>query len=124
MKTNLKRFSTLALLKELDRRTPKEGVKKWVKSRKDLQTAVKSVIGNILSQPAERPVLYFTYPPRKKFLPTHFIDWVDKIALFYRMAERYEKQERGFTCCVDRAYWYHLAPECDKMLTYIKGENE
>ena len=115
----LEKLETKALLEELNRRLPKEKIKQFLEKREDLKKAIGETITRLARAKVDAPEQFFKYPARDKFTTNHFLDWFDKTELLYHIAKRYEEQERGYVCSVDRAYRDWLKPECDKMLNYI-----
>ena len=46
--------------------------------------------------------------------------WYEAVELYYHFAKRWEEQERGMTCSVDRAYHRYLKPKCKELLEFLR----
>ena len=96
-----------------------EDLRKQVEKDKEFKKAIGEVITAIVKAPVEKPEMYYEF----KDEPMNYKElakWYDCLEIYYHMAQRYEEQERGMCCCVDRAYGRYLMPECEKLLEHLK----
>ena len=85
----------------------------------NIEENLKKVMDTIANMPVEKPEMYYQYKDEPMTLK-EFIKWYECIEIYYHIAQRYEQQERGSCCSVDRAYSVYLKPECKKMLEHLK----
>jgi len=90
-------------------------LRKHVENDKELKDALTKITTAIVSEKVKKPESWFKFPD-KKLTELELAKWYEATENFYHFAKRYEKQERGFTCHVDRAYRDWLIPECKKLL--------
>lgn len=104
-----------------------DGKKKILKSLqtnnkidKDFKDAMNSIIRGIIDEKIKKPKSWYTFP-KLKLTEIEIAEWYEATETFYHFAKRYEVQERGNSCSVDRAYRNYLIPECKRLLNKIKG---
>lgn len=114
-------LKTSELLKELNRRLPKKKIQAFLESRKEMKEVFKTVIENIATMKVEKPKFHFAFPDNPKdFGAETLTRWYEATELYYHLAKRWEKQERGMSCSVDRAYHRYLKPKCEELLNYLR----
>jgi len=94
-------------------------LKKAVEQDTTFKKALGGICKSIVSGKVEKPKSFFTYPTDGTFTVSDLAKWYEATENFYHFAKRYEKQERGFTCHVDRAYVDWLKPECKKLINFL-----
>jgi hypothetical protein len=100
-----------------------ESLKKQVEADKEFKKELEKVCDAIVKAPVEKPVMYFEFPDHVLNY-RELMDWYDCVENYYHIAKRYEAQERGTCCSVDRAYSGYLRPECVKLLEHFKKHKE
>lgn len=95
-------------------------LRKVVEKDKELKEALTKITTTIVSKKVEKPKNFYEFRPEGVFEEGDLAIWFDYTSNFYHFAKRYEQQERGFTCHVDRAYRDWLIPECKKLLDQLK----
>ena len=78
-----------------------------------------TIIQNITNEKEEKPKFWYEFPKRK-LTKEDIAKWYEAVELFYYCAKKYEEQERGWSCSVDRAYNNWLIPKCNELLSKIK----
>lgn len=86
---------------------------------KDLKEHIDNVIKRISEIKVVKPKFYYKFPNRK-LTKKDIAEWVEAIETSYYLMKKYEKQERGFSCSVDRAYNNWLIPKCNELLNKIQ----
>ena len=118
---NIKEVSITELLEELNRRLSKEKVKAFLEKRKEMKAAFKEVLTKIATAKVKEPTFYFKFPDNlKDFDVKTLMKWYEAVELYYHFAKRWEEQERGMTCSVDRAYHRYLKPKCKELLEFLR----
>ncbi|KKL94363.1 hypothetical protein LCGC14_1865390 [marine sediment metagenome] len=97
-----------------------DDLRKSVEMDKELKEALTKITTAIVSEKVKKPKNLYEFRPDGIFEEKDLAVWFDYTSNFYHFAKRYEKQERGFTCHVDRAYRDWLIPECKKLLDKLK----
>jgi hypothetical protein len=100
-----------------------EDLKKYIKEHKEFEKALKSVVTTIVKEKVEEPEMLYTYPDRP-MTERDIAEWFDATECMYHFAKRWEEQERGWVCSVDRAYGKYLIPECKKLLEHLAKVNK
>lgn len=95
-----------------------DDLKKMVEKDKEFKKNLESVITTIVKAPVEKPEMHYQFKD-KPMEYKELAKWYNCIENYYHMAQRYEEQERGMCCCVDRAYGRYLMPECKKLLEHM-----
>lgn len=101
-------------------KTTIDDLKKYVEADKEFKKVLGETIETIVNMPVEKPEMYFKYPERAMTVKD-MMEWYDCVEIYYHIAQRYEAQERGTCCSVDRAYSKYLKPECIKLLEHFKS---
>lgn len=94
-------------------------LKKQVEADKELKKGLEVITKAIVKEKVEKPKNLYEFP-KKGFTERDLAKWFDYTENFYHFARRWEQQERGMCCCVDRAYRDWLIPECKKLLKKLK----
>lgn len=99
-----------------------DDLKKYVQQDKELKENLGKIFTAIVKEPVEKPVMLYKFK-EKPMTEKDLAEWYDCVELYYHFAQRYEEQERGSCCCVDRAYSRYLIPECKKLLERLGGDS-
>ena len=119
--TDFKKTTTKELLEELNRRMSKEKIKAYLEKRKEVKAVFKEVINSMVKEKEEEPEFLFKFPDDPKdFDVKTMTEWHKMTELYYHFAQRWEAQERGGCCSVDRAYFRYLKPKCEELLNYLR----
>lgn len=98
-----------------------DDLKKVVQQDKELKESLDKIFTAIVKAPVEKPEMLYEYKD-EPMSAKELAKWYDLMELYYHQAQRYEEQERGLCCCVDRAYGRYLIPECKKLLEQYKSQ--
>ena len=84
-----------------------------------LREFIDGVLKRLDERKVEKPKSFYKFPNRN-LTKEDIASWFVATENLYFNAKRYETQERGNSCSVDRAYKDWLVPESKKLLNKIK----
>lgn len=97
-----------------------DDLRKYVEQDKELKENLEKIFTAIVKEPVEKPVMYYKFKD-EPMTAKDLAEWYNCVELMYHFAQRYEEQEGGSCCSVDRAYARYLIPECKKLLEKLRG---
>lgn len=96
-----------------------DDLKKVVEKDKELKKGLKSIFSAIVKEKVEKPNSWYDYS-KFELTSNSLAKWYEATENFYHFAKRFESQEGGSCCSVDRAYRDWLIPECKKLLDKLQ----
>lgn len=96
-----------------------DDLRKYVEKDKELKENLEKIFTAIVKEPVEKPEMLYSFK-NEPMNERELARWYECMELMYHFAQRYEEQERGSCCSVDRAYGRYLIPECRKLLEHLK----
>ncbi len=96
-----------------------DDLRKYVEKDKEFKKALTEITTTIISEKVEKPKSWYDYS-KFELTAENLAKWYEATENFYHFAKRFESQERGSCCSVDRAYRDWLIPECKKLLDKLK----
>ena len=84
------------------------------------EESIKSVVSALGNMKWEEPVFHYALPKDKKdFKLKQLIEWFEVAENYWACAQHWEKQERGPTLSVDRAYSKYLVPRLKELSEFL-----